>query len=56
MSHLISCLQIQLFASLVLKGRFLLIQVYCYFANKFSKLSVSTFYKEISKFQQKVQS
>ena len=39
-----------------LKGRFLLFQVYRYFANLFSKLSVSTFYMEISKFQQKVQS
>ena len=39
-----------------LKARFLLFQVYRYFANLFSKLSVSTFYKEISKFQQKVQS
>ena len=31
------------------KGRFLLFQVYRNFANLFSKLSVSTFYKEISK-------
>ena len=38
------------------KGRFLLFQVYSNFANLFFKLSVSTFYKEISKFQQKVQS
>ena len=38
---------------LCFKGRFLLFQVYLYFANLFSKLSVSTFYKEISKFQQK---
>ena len=38
-----------------LKGRFLLFQVYCYFANLFFKLSISTFYKEISKSQQKVQ-
>ena len=33
------------------KGRFLLFQVYNNFANLFSKLSVSTFYKEVSKFQ-----
>ena len=39
-----------------IKGRFLLFQVYCNFANLFFKLSVSTFYKEIRKFQQKVQS
>ena len=39
-----------------LKGRFLLFQVYRNFANLFSKLLVSTFCKEISKFQQKVQS
>ena len=39
-----------------LKGRFLLFQVYRNFANLFSKLSVSTFYKLISKFQQIVQS
>ena len=38
------------------KGRFLLFQVYRNFANLFFKLSVSTCYKEISKFQQKVQS
>ena len=38
------------------KGRFLLFQVYRNFADLFFKLSVSTFYKEISKFQQKVQS
>ena len=39
------------------KGRFLLFQVYRNFANLFSKLSVSTIYKDIpvSKFQQKVQ-
>ena len=41
---------------LTLKGRFLLFQVYHNFANLFSKLSVSTLYKVISKFQQKVQS
>ena len=40
----------------IVKGRFLLFQVYRIFANLFSKLSVSTFYKLISKFQQKVQS
>ena len=40
----------------VFKGRFLLFQVYRSFANLFFKLSVSTFYEEISKFQQKVQS
>ena len=39
-----------------IKGRFLLFQVYRNFANLFSQLSVSTFYKEKSKFQQKVQS
>ena len=39
-----------------IKGRFLLFQVYRNFANLFFKLSLSTFYKEISKFQQKVQS
>ena len=33
------------------KGRFLLFQVYRNFANLFIKLSVSTFYKQISKFQ-----
>ena len=38
-----------------IKGRFLLFPVYRNFANLFSKLSVSTFYKEMSKFQQKVQ-
>ena len=31
------------------KGRFLLFQVYRNFANLFSKLSVSIFYKEIKK-------
>ena len=36
------------------KGRFLLFQVYRNFANLFSKLSVSIFYKEMGKFQQKV--
>ena len=41
---------------LLLKGRFLLFQVYRNFANLFSKLSVSTFYKVISKFQQTMQS
>ena len=40
----------------LIKGRFLLFQVYRNLANLFFKLSVSTFYKEISKFQQKVQS
>ena len=40
----------------VLKGRFLLLQVYGKFASLCSKLSVSTFYKVISKFQQKLQS
>ena len=38
------------------KGRFLLFQMYRNFANLFFELSVSTFYKQISKFQQKVQS
>ena len=38
------------------KGRFLLFQVYRNFADLFFKLSVSTFYKEISTFQQKGQS
>ena len=38
------------------KGRFLLFQVYRNFANFYLKLKVSTFYKEISKFQQKAQS
>ena len=38
------------------KGRFLLFQVNRDFDNLFSKLSVRTFYKEIRKFQQKVQS
>ena len=38
------------------KGRFLLFRVYRNFANLFFKLSVGAFYKEISKFQQKVQS
>ena len=38
-----------------LKGRFLLFQVYRNFADLVFKLLVSTFYKEISKFQQKVQ-
>ena len=37
------------------KGRFLLFQVCRNFANLTLKLSVSTFYKQISKFQQKVQ-
>ena len=40
----------------IFKGRFLLFQVYRNFATLFSELLVSTFYKEISKFQQKVQS
>ena len=40
---------------IVVKGRSLLFQVYRNFANLFFKLSVSTFYKEISKFQHKVQ-
>ena len=35
------------------KGRFLLFQVYRNFANLFSELSVCTFDKEMSKFQQK---
>ena len=39
-----------------IKGRFLLFQVYRNFANLYFKLSVCSFYKEISKFQQKVQS
>ena len=38
------------------KGRFLLFQVYRNFAYLFYKLSVSTFYKEINTFQQKVHS
>ena len=38
------------------KGRFLLFQVCRYFANLFFELSLSTFYKQISKFQQNVQS
>ena len=38
-----------------IKGRFLLFQVYRNFAKAFSNLSVSTFDKEMSKFQQKVQ-
>ena len=42
--------------SYIFKGRFLFFQVYLNFANLVSKLSVSTFYKEISKSQQKVQS
>ena len=42
--------------SSTIKGGFLLFLVYRNFDNLFSKLSVSTFYKEISKFQQKVQS
>ena len=42
-------------AIIFLKRRFLLFQVYRNFANLFSKLYVSTFYKLISKFQQKVQ-
>ena len=33
-----------------IKGRFLEFRRYHYFANLFSKLSESTFYKEISKF------
>ena len=37
-------------------GRFPLFQVYRIFAYLFSKLSVSTFYKVISKFQEKVHS
>ena len=45
-----------LLSYLTLKGSFLLFQVYRNFAILFSKLSVSTFYKEISKCQQKVQS
>ena len=36
---------------LILKGRFLKFGRYHNFANLFSKLSESTFYKEISKFQ-----
>ena len=48
-------LQIQIYLFWHFKGRFLLFQVYCNFANSFFKLSVSTFNKEISKFQQKVQ-
>ena len=38
------------------EGRFLLFQMYHNFANLFFKLSVNTYYEEISKFQQKVQS
>ena len=38
------------------KGRFLLFQVHHDFANLFFKLSISTFYKDVSKFQQKEQS
>ena len=37
-----------------LKGRFLKFGRYHNFANLFSKLSETTFYKEISKFQSKV--
>ena len=48
--------QCQINTFLILKGRFLLFQVYRNFADLFSKLSVRTFYKVISKFQQKVQS
>ena len=44
-------LRIQLFSSPVLKGRFLKFRRYHNFANIFSKLSETTFYKEISKFQ-----
>ena len=44
------------FLSTLIKGRFLLFQVYRNFANLFSKLSISTFYMVISKFQQKMQS
>ena len=33
------------------KGRFLKFRIYHKFANLFSKLSETTFYKEISKFQ-----
>ena len=40
----------------IIKGRFLLFQVYRNFANLIFRLSVSTFYKQISKFQQTVQS
>ena len=42
--------------SMPVKGRFLLFQVYRNFDNLFFRLSTSTFYKEISKFQQKLQS
>ena len=38
------------------KGRFLMFQVYRNVANLFFKLSISSFNKEKSKFQQKVQS
>ena len=38
------------------KGRLLLFQLYRNFANLFFKLSVSTFYKERSKFQQRLKS
>ena len=59
MSHLIkiyAVYKLAYFSYLVLKGRLLLFQVFCNFAYLFFKLSVSIFYKEISKFQQKVQS
>ena len=42
--------------SSVIKGRFQLFQMDRNSANVFSKFSVSTFYKEISKFQQTVRS
>ena len=45
----------QHFPNSIFKGRFLLFQVYRNFANSFSKLSVSTFYQEISMSQLKVQ-
>ena len=40
--------------NMYIKGRFLKFQRYHKFANLFSKLLETTFYKEISKFHQKV--
>ena len=49
--HFIAMILVQKCINIVIKGRFLKFRMYHNIANLFSKLSESTFYKEISKFQ-----
>ena len=48
---LVSTIFFYLILDFYVKGRFLLFQVNPNYANLFSKLSLGTFYKEMSKFQ-----